>query len=64
MAIVVITLILSTVLWLLKEKIVTSFTSSTDIQTLAEPALVVLALALVPDSIIYAQVGILRGMGK
>lgn len=64
MAIVGCTCVLSLLLFIFKDSICSSFSSSTAIISLAAPALTVLAMALVPDSIIYAQVGILRGLGK
>jgi MATE family multidrug resistance protein len=58
------TVCLAIFLFLLKEKIVTCFTSNTTIQTIALPALMVLAIALIPDCVTYIQVGIMRGLGK
>lgn len=58
------TVCLSCLLFLMRNKIVTYFTSNTTIQTIALPALLVLAIALIPDCIIYCQVGVMRGLGK
>jgi MATE family multidrug resistance protein len=55
---------LSIFLYFMKEKLVSCFSSNETIQTIALPALMVLAIALIPDCVIYCQVGVMRGLGK
>jgi MATE family multidrug resistance protein len=58
------TVCLAIFLFFMKEKLVSCFTSNTTIQTIALPALLVLSAALIPDCVIYCQVGVMRGLGK
>jgi Na+-driven multidrug efflux pump len=52
------------VLVLAREKIVSLYTDDEDIQLKAIHALAVFCIALVPDSVIYSQMGVFRGLGQ
>lgn len=52
------------VLVLARDKIVALYTTDADIQYKAIHALAVFCIALVPDSIIYSQMGAFRGLGQ
>lgn len=64
LCIVTMTTTFASILFIFRSSIVSKFTSDTSIQAIATPAMAVLCFALIPDSLIFAQVGILRGLGK